>query len=128
LEQPIELFIAITAIVVGLSHIVRPDDWAAAYRRLHGAGRAGAFANGGLSLMPGAIILAGHRVWTFPGVVITAFGCLLVLKGAVCLLAPDKALRSMEHGANSPKSFQVAGAIVLVVGVWAAWCALRVAG
>ncbi len=56
LERSVELFIAITGIVVvGLSHVLRSADWAAAFRQLHGCGRAGAFVNGGLSLVTGAV-------------------------------------------------------------------------
>jgi hypothetical protein len=121
LASAIDWFVAITLLIIGLSHIVWAADWADAFRRLHQAGRAGAFVNGALSLIPGAIILAGHRVWTFPGIVITVFGCLLLLKSAICFLAPDKALRSMQHGANSSKSFYLAGGLAIAIAAWCAW-------
>jgi hypothetical protein len=59
-ERAVEWFVAVTAVAVGASHLLRPGDWADAFRRLHGCGRAGAFVNGGLSLAPGAAIIAGH--------------------------------------------------------------------
>ena len=122
MERAIEGFVAITAIVVGASHLLRPADWAAAFRQLHRCGRPGAFLNGALSLFFGAVIVAGHSSWTWPGFVITGFGWLLVAKGVVSLLAPDKALRSMERGANSPQGFVWAGVMALVVGGWASYC------
>lgn len=122
MERAVEWFLAITSFIMGLSHLLRPDDWAAAFQRLHQAGRPGAFLNGAMSLIPGAVILAGHRTWTFPGVALTVFGILLVLKAAICFLAPDKALRSMEEGGNSPRSFVGAGVILLALGAWACYC------
>lgn len=122
MERAVEWFIAVTAFIAGTSHVVRPADWAAAFQRLHAVGRSGAFVNGALSLVPGAMILAGHRVWTFPGVVLTAFGILLLLKSAICLLAPDTALRSMGLGGRSPRSFVTAGVVLIAIGAWAIYC------
>jgi hypothetical protein len=51
--------------------------------------------------------------------VLTALGWLLVAKGAVCFLAPDIALRSMERGGHSPRGFVAAGLLLLVVAGWA---------
>ncbi len=122
MEQAVEWFVAITAFAVGLSHMLRPGEWADAFRRLHLLGTPGAFINGGLSLVPGAMIVGGHGSWAWPGAVITGFGWLLVVKGAVCLVAPDVALRSMSRGSESRRGFVVAGAAALVIGAWACYC------
>jgi len=97
-ERPVEWFVAVTSLVVGASHIARAGDWVEVYARLHRAGRPGAFANGAMSLLVGAAVVAGHGGWSWPGAVLTAFGWLLVLKGSLSLLAPGLALRSMERG------------------------------
>ncbi len=122
MERAVEWFVVVTGVPVGLSHLLRPADWADAFRRLHGCGRAGAFANGGLSLGVGAVIVAGHGSWAWPGAILTGFGWLLVAKGTVCLLLPDQALRSMERGGNRPHGFVPAGLLLLAVGGWAGYC------
>lgn len=127
MEQAVEWFVAITALVVGASHLMRPGDWAEAFRQLHRCGRPGAFVNGGLSLAAGAAVVAGHGSWAWPGAVITGFGWLMVAKGAVSLLAPEKALASMDRGANSPRGFVVAGVRALGIGGWACYCLWRAA-
>ena len=48
--EAVEWYIAITALVVGASHVARPRDWAEAFRQLPRCGRPGALANGVLSL------------------------------------------------------------------------------
>lgn len=122
MERAIEWFVAVTAAIVGLSHILRPNDWAEAFRQLHRLGRPGAFVNGALSLSAGAVVVAGHGSWQWPGAVLTVFGWLLVVKAALCFLAPDKALRSMAHGGRTPRGFVVAGVLLLAVAAWAGGC------
>src|SRR5262249_4688748 len=65
--------------------------------------------------------VAGHGSWRWPGAVLTAFGWLLVAKAALCFLAPDKALRSMERGGRSPRGFVAAGLLLLAVAGWAGY-------
>jgi hypothetical protein len=81
-----------------------------------------------LSLIPGAVIVAGHGSWAWPGAVLTGFGWLLVVKGLICLVAPDKALLSMERGAQSPRGFVAAGMAALALGAWACYCLWHRAG
>lgn len=124
MERAVEWFVAVTSLIVGCSHIFRATDWVEVFARLHRIGRPGAFINGGLSLVTGAIIVAGHPVWTWPGVALTVFGWLMVAKGAVCFLAPDKALRSMEDR-STRNGFIFAGVVLLVIAAWAFYCILR---
>jgi hypothetical protein len=72
--------------------------------------------------VPGAVLLAGHGSWAWPGAVLTAFGWLLTAKAAVCFLAPDRALRSMERGGHSPRGFVAAGLLLLALVGWTAYC------
>jgi hypothetical protein len=124
-DRAVEWYLAITVCVVGASHVLRPGDWAEAYRRLHAAGHPGAFVNGGLHLASGAAVVAGHGSWAWPGAVLTAFGWLLVAKGLVCLVAPQKARRSMAVGGGSPRGFLAGGVVMLAVGGWAWYCLWR---
>jgi hypothetical protein len=70
MERAVEWFVAVTSAVVGLSHLLRPGDWADAFRRLHECGPPGAFVNGGLTLAGAAGIVAGHGSWAWPGAVL----------------------------------------------------------
>jgi hypothetical protein len=125
MERAVEWYIAVTAAVIGLSHLLRPSDWAEAFSQLHRCGRPGAFANGALTLVPGAAVVAGHGSWGWPGSVLTAFGWLLIAKAAVCFLMPDKALGSMERGAHCPGGFFGAGLFLLAVAGWTCYCVAR---
>ena len=127
MERAIEWFVALTSLIIGVSHIVQARTWVEVFDRLHRAGRPGAFANGGLSLLPGAVLVAGHGSWAWPGAVVTAFGWLLVIKGMICFLVPDLALRSMERGPSRSR-FVAGGAVLLAIAGWAAYCAWRHGG
>ena len=122
MEQAIEVYLAITLLFVGASDVMRPADWAETYHRLHRLGPPGAFVNGGISLAAGSAIVAGHASWVWPGGVLTALGWLLVAKGAICLFAPDTALRSMARGAEAPRGFVAAGVVAACSRGWACYC------
>lgn len=125
MERAAEWFALVTCAVTGLSHLLQPRAWAEAFAALSRLGRPGAFINGGVNLVPGAAYIATHPVWSGPAVVLTVLGWLLVLKGAVCFLAPDLALRSMARGgAGHGRGFAAGGLVLLgVAGVlgYALW-------
>jgi hypothetical protein len=127
MEHAIEGFVALTSLIVGVSHIMQADAWVEVFGLLHRNGRPGAFANGALSLVPGAAVVTGHGVWSWPGGVLTAFGWMLVVKGLICFLAPELALRSMER-APSRIGFVVGGMLLLAVSAWAGYCFWRGGG
>ena len=125
MERAVEWYLAITTLIVGASHLLRSGDWAEAYRQLHACGHSGAFVNGGLSLVSGAVIVAGHGSWAWPGAVLTGLGWLLVGKGLISLVAPEKAMQSMARGGESPRGFVAGGLALLAVGGWACYCLWR---
>ena len=116
MERVAEWYALVTCLVVGLSHLLQRQAWAEVFAALHRLGKPGAFANGGLSLVPGAAFVAAHPVWTGPAVVLTLLGWLLVLKGAICFLAPGVALRGMARaGAGKGGAFVAGGLMLLAV-------------
>ena len=116
MERAAEWYALVTCLVIGLSHLLQPRAWAEVFAALHRLGKPGAFANGGLSLVPGAAFVATHPVWSGPAVVLTVLGWLMVLKGAVCFLAPGLALRSMGRaGAGDGRGFVAGGLVLLAV-------------
>jgi len=115
-ERAAEWYGLVTCLVVGLSHLLHPRVWAEAFAVLHRLGRPGAFANGGLSLVPGAAFVAAHPVWSGPAVVFTLLGWALVVKGSLCFLAPGVALRGMGRaGAGRGREFSMGGMMLLAV-------------
>ena len=116
LHRAVEWYALVTLAVVGLSHLLRPRDWVDVYARLHRLGNPGALINGALALVPGAAFVAAHPVWTGPGTVLTLFGWALVLKGALCLVAPAAGLRSMARaGVGNGRKFVAGGAVALAL-------------
>jgi hypothetical protein len=111
-----EWYALITCLVVGLSHLLHPQAWAEVFTALHRLGKPGAFANGGVNLVTGAAFVAAHPVWSGPAAVLTLLGWALVLKGAICFLAPSLALRSMGRaGAGHGRAFGAGGLLLLAI-------------
>ncbi len=116
MERAAERFALLTCLVLGLSHVLYCRTWAEMFVALHRHGKLGAFANGGLSLVPGAALVATHPAWTGPAMMLTAFGWLLMLKGAIRFLTPGIALRGMEKaGTGDAREFVAGGLMLLTV-------------
>jgi hypothetical protein len=45
----------------------------------------------------GSVVAGFYHVWSGPGLVLTLFGWLLILKALHCFLFPDAALRSLQR-------------------------------
>jgi hypothetical protein len=124
-ERAAELYAAVNFTAVGLSHLLQPRAWVEFFVWLRGLGRAGALANGMLSLAFGSVIVAFHDVWSPPGVVLTVVGWGQVLKGFLYLLVPRWGLRTMGRVApGRDREIVVAGALLLVLAGVAWYAAL----
>ncbi len=123
MEESIAIFAAINFAVIGLSHVVQVQVWRNFFRQLHSLGRAGAFANGMISLLMGSLIVSFHNVWTGVPVLLTLVGWGHILKATIVFLRPDWGLRSMETAENaSPLKLQIAGVALMAVALTIALC------
>ena len=114
ITQSIELFVVINLIVVGASHLFRPRIWIAFFKYLYSAGHAGNIFNAMLSLGMGSIIISFHLVWEWPMVIVTVYGGLLVIKGAIYMVFPEVGLESIgKINDDSPRMFRIAGVIMI---------------
>ena len=116
MERALEIFAVVQLTVIGLSHIFCHRAWAEFFVWLTARGRAGAFANGFLSLTLGSIVVAFHPVWSGVPMVLTIVGVLSLVKAASCFLLPDTALRSMARVTpERSREFVGAGIVALLI-------------
>ena len=126
MEQAIQVFAAISFLVIGLSHLAQPQSWVAFYQALAARGTLGVFMEGFLLLNFGAIIVAFHNVWQGPALVLTLIGWAQVLKGLGRLVAPQLGLRVIQR--VTPERawhFQVGGVLALVLSGFLWWLRFR---
>ena len=114
----VRALLAVPFVLMGLSHIVQPAMWREYFGRLHAEGAPAIVTRTFmLELWPALLIVVFHRVWTFPAVVLTLFGHLLLLKIVVSLLAPTLGLRSLAQARRGDIGFQVGGVVLIALGV-----------
>ena len=126
MEQAIQVFAAISFLVIGLSHFAHPRFWVAFFQALAAKGIPGVYLEGFLLLNFGAIIVAFHNVWHGPATVLTVIGWTQVLKGAGRFLAPHIGLRIMQR-MNDERAwyFRVAGVFALLLSGFLWWIRFR---
>ena len=116
MEKSIAVMAIINFVIMGLSHIFQHQAWKEFFLLLASKGRAGAFANGFLTLVMGSLIVSFHNVWTGLPIVLTLLGWAYVLKSTIIFLHPEWNVRSMEGVERAPAlKFRVAGTCLLAI-------------
>jgi hypothetical protein len=84
----IRLFGAVALGLVGLSQIYLPHRWIALHARMAARGPAGVRGYGLVVLTVGGTVAVLHNVWSGAAMLLTLTAWLLILEGALCVLAP----------------------------------------
>ena len=123
MEESVALFAAINFLVIGLSHLFQVAAWREFFQVLYAQGRAGAFANGFLTLLMGSVIVAFHNVWSGMPIVLTLVGWVYLAKSLAIFLFPDWNVRSMAGVQQaSAVTLRAAGIALLAVAAVCATC------
>ena len=122
MEQATQVFVAVSLLVIGLSHLLQPRAWVAHYQTLAAQGTSGAFVEGFLCLTFGGIVVGFHNVWHGPALVVTLLGWGQVLKGLGRFLAPQLGVRVMSRASlDRAWFFQLGGVLALLLSGFVWW-------
>lgn len=122
MEHATQTFAAISFLVIGLSHLIRPGEWGEYFRSLVDRGTPGAFLDGFLCLNFGALIASFHNVWQGPAMILTLIGWAQVVKGLVRFVAPQLAIGMLRR--MSPERsglFRAGGVMALALSGFCWW-------
>ncbi|MEM8785545.1 MAG: hypothetical protein AAGF19_06805 [Pseudomonadota bacterium] len=120
----VEALLALPLLVLGVSHIVQKEMWVGFFSRLAAQGRDGVIVRTFLfELWPASLIVVLHQDWSWPGVLITVYGHLLMVKVVLSLIIPSLGERSLEQAERRGDwAFLPAGLVLIGLG---ALCAAR---
>ena len=122
MERGVQLLVAVSLLVIGVSHLVRPRVWVDYFRDLSARGPVGAFVDGFICLSFGAIVVGFHNVWSGPAVGITLIGWGQVLKGLIRFVFPEQSARLLGRiSADRAWLFQSGGVMALALSGYAWW-------
>ena len=119
----VESILALTFLVIGLSHILQKQMWADFFTTLAKKKHEGVIWRCFVfELWPSVMIVIFHQDWSFPGIIITLYGHLLLLKISISLLFPQAGLKSLKQAESlGSNAFLYAGLILIVLGVLCLW-------
>lgn len=120
----IEAWLALSLVIVGLSHAAHPRLWSEFFDAIKRTGFASLMI--GLYTLPtGLVILLGHNDWAWDWpVIVTIFGWAMTVKATVYLLLPRITDRMIEHAYPWKKpfnGFRLVGVGMSVLGVVLTW-------
>jgi uncharacterized protein YjeT (DUF2065 family) len=123
MAESIAIFVSINFTIIGLSHIVQSEAWREFFQQLHSIGKAGAFANGCITLLMGSLIVSFHNVWNGVPTILTLIGWCYILKSTIIFLNPEWNLRSIKSvDTASPAKARLAGFGLLGIAVTMVVC------
>ena len=124
MHQSIEILTGLSYLIIGISHLLRPQVSVSFFLYLREKGEIAAFLNSFLHIPLGLLIVVFHNVWTWPQLIVTLVGWSLTLKGTLYFLFPNLALRTMGRVSRERAwEFQVAGAFALAISAASVWAA-----
>jgi uncharacterized protein YjeT (DUF2065 family) len=124
-EAGVERLAALVLLLTCLSHITAPGAWRALFERI-GKSDAPGLATAAIHLPLGLLIVAFHNVWSGPAIVFTLIGWALLLKGALHLLFPTLAKRSLKipgTGEQAERRYRLAGTLMTPLALVLLWLA-----
>lgn len=117
--RAVEALLMMPFILMGLSHILRPQLWIGLFTDLARQGDADVvWRTFAFELWPAVLIVTFHQDWSWPGVLLTLYGHVLLVKIAVSLLVLSFGQRSLDH-ANFGEGggMRFSGVVLLGLGV-----------
>jgi hypothetical protein len=116
MEVSIQKLVALSYLVVGLSHILQPRAWVRFFILLREKEEVGSLFNGLLHFPIGALIVSFHNVWQGIPMIVTIMGWALVVKSALNLIWPRLGLRSLARVSfERSREFVAAGVVMLAI-------------
>jgi hypothetical protein len=116
METSIQKLVAISYLVIGLSHIFQPRVWAQFFIRWREKGEVGSFLSGLLHFPMGVLIVSFHNVWHGVPLIVTVMGWGLVIKGLIYLTYPKHGMRVLARvSLERSWEFVVAGVIAVAL-------------
>ncbi len=114
----VQFIMLIGCVVMGFSHIVRPQLWVDFFAKLHADGTPGLVSKIlAVELWPALFIVGLHQVWSGPGIVLTLYGWAQLTKVTIALLVPQVGMRSMAMAQGGTRRFVIAGYALVGVGL-----------
>ncbi len=117
METSIQKLVAISYLVIGLSHIVQPRVWTQFFILFRDKGEVGSFLSALLHFPMGVLIVSFHNVWHGIPLIVTIMGWGLVIKGLIYLTYPKHGMRVLARvSLERSWEFVVAGVMAVVLG------------
>ena len=116
METSIQKLVAISYLVIGLSHIIQPRVWTKFFIMFRDKGEVGSFLSGLLHFPLGVLIVSFHNVWHGIPLIVTIMGWGLVVKGLIYLTYPKHGMRVLARvSLERSWEFVVAGVIAVAL-------------
>ena len=117
IDQSIQLLVCINLFVLGLSHFIRVKIWIDFFTYLSKMGNTGNIINALLALGMGSLITSFHHIWTWPMIIVTIYGLLLILKALLYLIFPVIGLKTIQNVKAKGVKLKWVGFVMCIISI-----------
>lgn len=117
MEHAVAFMIGTSALIVGLSFLIRGKDWSDYLKHVHKAGQPAALMIGYLHLLAGTFIVGFHWKWEGLPLLLTLLGVKAIAEGFVYTLFPNAMLAMLTwYEPRRRVLFPIAGIVTMIIG------------
>jgi len=113
--EAIEFIVGITFLFLGISFILRQQDWIKLIEHIEGKGNRAVLVMGMLNTLAGSAILGFHFTWAGMSLIVTIIGVIFLVRGFLCLMYPSWVLKKLHRLMNhSRNNLKIASVLVIL--------------
>ena len=113
--EAIEFIVGITFLFLGVSFILRQNDWIKLVEHAEAQGNRAVLFMGIFNTMAGSVILGFHFIWTGMSIIVTIIGVIFLVRGFMCLIYPSWVLKKLHRLMNhSRNNLKIASVIIIL--------------
>src|SRR5579885_745721 len=115
MEKAVAFMVGLSYLIIGVSLLLRWQDWSDWLKRLRAQGRPASLAIGALHLAIGTFIVAFHREWSGLPLLLTLIGVTAIAEGFIYTLFPGIMLAMLEWYEPRHRGFLRASGVITII-------------
>lgn len=114
--EAIEFIVGTTFLLLGISFILRQNDWIKLISHIESTGNRGVLSFGLFNTLVGSTIIGFQWVWAGMSLLVTIIGIIFLVRGFMCFMYPSWVLKKLHRLMNhSRNNLKIASVFIILI-------------